>query len=133
MTAQEEINQIIFKHNLKETWLANQLGCSPQTLNYQLHTAHKFDTELDKEIRKIFKKMGILTHSPEESKMLNTLTLEFAASQGNNMSQFITLVKKVVEDNSVDNDERLRIKLKLKDFRENFIAQMDELEKLVEG
>jgi hypothetical protein len=134
MTAQEEINQIIFQNkNITESWLADKLSITPQNLNYQLHMAKKFDNNLYKRIQLIFKKEGIILDPAEQCTQLSDRTLEFGALIGNQLSVINNEVRKAVKNSNLEFNERVKLKIIFDDMRDNINQQLDELEKLIEG
>jgi hypothetical protein len=134
MTAQEEINQIIFQNkNITESWLADKLSITPQNLNYQLHMAKKFDNNLYKRIKLIFKKEGIILDPAEQCTQLSDRTLEFGALIGNQLSVMNNEVRKAVKNDNIEFNERVKLKIIFDDMRDNINQQLDELEKLIEG
>lgn len=132
-TYQEEIKRILFDKNVSESWLAQKLHISPQTLNYQLNTAKKFDIDLYRSIKSIMKKEGVLNGFPDECKQLSRLALDFSAMIGNQLSIFGNEVIRAIDDEKLELKERVRLKVQIDNMRENLNNQLDELEKLIEG
>lgn len=130
---QEEIKRILFDRKVAESWLADKLFISPQTLNYQLNTAKKFDIDLYRTIKSILKKEGVLNGSPDECQQLSRLALDFTAMIGNQLSTFTAEVSRDIHDEKLELKERVRLKVQIDNMRENITSQLDDLEKLIEG
>jgi len=134
MENRDEIKKILYNHpEIKECDVAYAVGLSPQTLNYQLNHAHKFDVELEKDIYAYFKKRGILTNSKEECVMLNDLFLEFTSISTQHVSILANEIRKTIMDGRLTPDERIRLKKKVNDMQENYTAKIVELRALIKG
>ena len=133
MTGQEELNSIIFKHNIVESWIAEKLHISPQRLNYQLHGAKSISYEYYSRIKNILKDAGILTNTPDECKELTKLAFDFSQVIGSHLNLISKEIKKDIEDNVIDLDERMRLKYYIEDARKDITAKLDLLNELVDS
>lgn len=130
---QEEIKRYLFEKKIPETWLADKHFISPQTLNYQLNTAKKFDIDLYRSIKSILQKEGVLNNVADECQQLSRLALDFTAMIGNQLSTFTAEVSRDIHDHKLEIKERVRLKVQIDNMRENINSQLDQLEKLIEG
>ena len=132
MTAAEEINKIIFNSGTKETWLAEKLHISPQSLNYKLHGAKIFDKDLFGDIMKIFKEHGIINNVEDECSELTTQILNFSSHTNDFLSMLQKQVTGIIKDDEFDHDEKIRFRFQIKEIRKDLNTQLDELDKLAE-
>jgi len=130
----EKIKQLFFEHpEVKHEAVAFAVGLSAQTFNYQLYHAKKFDTELEKNIFKYFKKLGIIKYQEGECVMLNDLFLEFTSISSQHVSILANEIRKDISDNKIDETERTKLLGKLYDMRDNVNEKFNELEGLIKG
>lgn len=132
-TYQDEIKRILIEKKISESWVAEKLYMSPQTLNYQLNSAKKFDIDLYRDIKSVLQKEGMINNPADECKQLSRLALDFTAMIGNQLSTFTAEVSRDIHDQKLEIKERVRLKVQIDNMRENINSQLDQLEKLIEG
>lgn len=132
-TAQDQINRIIFQKNVKENWLADMLGISPQNLSYKLHGSTTFSYDLFEDIISIFKNYDIIEDIENECTELAKRTLEFSSIANHQLSNLQGKVNSIIEDGDFDNDEKIRFKYTLREVRKELLNRLAELEKMSES
>lgn len=132
--SQDKIKRILFEHpEIKECEVAWAVGLSPQTLNYQLNNAIKFDVELEENIYNYFKKKGIIKYQSGQCTMVNDLFLEFGSIHSQHYSMLSNEIRQAIKDNSLSDEEAERLLLKIKNLRINDNTNLDYLEDMVKG
>lgn len=131
--ARDEIKRLMGVYFVSQTELADALGITVQTLNYQLNNAKKFDVKLEQEIYKVLLKKGCTAYQPNEGKMVTDLFLEFTSIFNQHLSIISNELKQDLKDDKIDANERARLLNKIYDMRENCVEELDKLEKMVRG
>ncbi len=133
MKAQTEIIQILFQNDKTKSWLANKLGISAQNLDYKLNRASDIPFELYNQIMKIFKKEGFIVSENDQCVHLLNQTVEIDALIGHSLTLLNGSVKSFTADNVLDFKEKQKLISIIEKMRNDFLEQLDEIEKIVEG
>lgn len=131
--AQEEVLKIMYQHGISTTEIANYLGCTIQTLSYQLNIAKKFDSDMERMIYKYFAKKGITLNHPGETMLISKQILEHTSLTNQMLAMLITNIQSAIEDGKLSEDERTRILAKIDYFETEVSSSLASLRSLVKG
>lgn len=131
---QSKILRIISENGINLTDVAYAVGCTIQTLSYQINNSTKTDMDLVDRINQYFLKKGFIkcTNNAEKCMALGDLTLEFTSLISQEISILTNEVRKAIKDGKVDEPEKERLVNKIKQMRENINMELNELQDLIE-
>lgn len=131
MTSQEEINQIIFRKKITESWIADEIGVSSQTLSYRLHRAKELGEDYYEKIKDVFIKAGYMHPIQDECSELSRKVMNLSNAIGISLARINKDVTDTIADGKVDPHERSRIKYSLHYIRKDLNESLDKLEAMV--
>lgn len=133
MTPQEEIKLIMLKHNLKYSWIAEQLGTYYQKIQYYIELSSGDNNTLYNQIMILFEKHGYISDST--SRCTNLIELNFKSNSkiGDELKKLNDQVLHDIRDGKFDADERIRMRYRLEDIKKEFNETFDRLIKITYG
>lgn len=131
--AQIEVLKILYQRGITMTEVADELGCTVQTLSYQLNSAKHFDSDMESLIYKYFAKRGVSKNQEGEVKMIADQLLEHAALTNHQLSLLTKTVKDILADKNITDDERANALRKVRSFRNEVSDSLNVLEGLING
>lgn len=130
MKLQDEINKIIFDNNLTESWIASEIGVSPQKLHFQLHNAKNIDYKVYSDIKSLMKRASVLDEA-QSIKKLSDLTLQLNSNITFQLSSLTKEILKDIQDNDLSYDEKARIKFQIRELEDQVKLQISSIKDLI--
>ena len=133
MTPQEEIKLIMVKHNLKYSWIAEQLGTYYQKIQYYIEFSSGDNNTLYNQIMTLFEKHGYISDSTSRCTSLIELNFKSNSKIGDELKKLNDQVLHDIKDGKFDADERIRMRYRLEDIKKEFNETFDKLIKITYG
>lgn len=131
MNLQANVLQIMQSKNIKAAWIAKRVGCSNQSLSYQLNRAKEMSYPLYKRIMEVCKKAGIQMHQPNEVQEISRMTMDFSSLVNGSLARLTREVARDIEDGKIDAEERARLHTVLNDMQKEIAKNIEQLNNLV--
>lgn len=133
MTPQEEIRQIMLKHGISYSWIADRLGTYYQKIQYYVELSKRDDNRLYNSIMLLFEKAGYITDSDTRCNELITVNFRTNSLIGEELKKLNDQVITDIKDGSFTPDERIRMRYRLEDIKKEFNQTFDKLINLTKG
>lgn len=113
---------------ISQEWLADKLGMTRSTLNFQITLAANFSLGLYEEIIHVLRKEGVIKDPTEALRSLHNSLMEVQTSVFHQLELLTLSVKKVGHDGKYEDHERPLIKNEIESIRQ---AMNDLFDKMV--
>ncbi|MEW6506364.1 MAG: hypothetical protein AB1432_01330 [Bacteroidota bacterium] len=111
---QRFINEILDKHGLEITWLAEKLHMDYETVRYQLRQAKNYRQDFHAIVVEILKKEGLITSNKEICDKLKDDLIEFSTVLTGTVSIIAKSVKDKIQDRHLTDEEKKSLKDQLR-------------------
>lgn len=111
---QKFINEILDKHGLEITWLAERLRMDYETVRYQLRQAKNYRQDFHAIVVEILKKAGFITSNKEVCDKLKDDLIEFSTVLSGTVSIIAKSVRDKIQDRHLTDEEKKVLKDQLR-------------------
>lgn len=128
-----KILRIISENQIHLGDVASGIGCTIQTLSYQLNHSRRTDKELIDKIIGFCHKKGFIksTNELEQCNMVSDLTLEFTSLITQEISILTNEVRSSIKDGKITDSEKTQLLNRVRHMREDVSSELDLLESLI--
>ena len=133
LRGQDEIKAIMLKHGISYSWIATKLQTYEQKIRYYVETSKKDDDQLYMAIMMLFENHGYAVPSELKCETLIELSLNANHEIGDQLKRLNSAFAKDIKDGRWTPDERLKMRVRLEDMKEETIHRFDQLIKATYG
>jgi hypothetical protein len=111
---QRFVNQLLDKHGLEISWIADKLKMEYEIVRYQLRDAKNYRQDFHERVKEIFKKEGFITSNTEICGKLKDELIDFSTVLTGTVSIISKSVKDKIADRNLSDEEKKSLKDQLR-------------------